>query len=173
MLDTLPAEGFAYSLLRAYQPTLTKRYGWVPIEEELLRSELFSFDPGSIAITPLSDEDLCEVMNLYEETNAGRTGSTIRSPECWRGQLEWVEEDRDGFLVARREKGALVGYVRSRVGSDATESLELGLGAGGDVGPALLSAAAARRGGRLHGRLPSSLRRLFRLDELEVTGGSG
>jgi N-acetylglutamate synthase-like GNAT family acetyltransferase len=169
ILAETPDEGFAYSLLRAYQPTLYERYGWVSIEEELVRAELPSFDPGSVAITPFSGEDLPEVMDLYEETNAGRTGPTIRSPEYWRGQLEWLEEDRDGFLIARRGGGTLAGYVRSRAGQHAVEILELGLEAGDvDAGRALLS-AATRRHGRLQGRLPPSLRIVFLHDETEKT----
>lgn len=95
MLTEIPEEGFAYSLLRAYQPTLYGRHGWVPIAEEVVRVELPA--PGSVSTEPFGGHDLPEVMRLYEETNAARTGPTVRSPEYWRGQFEWLEEDRDGF----------------------------------------------------------------------------
>jgi predicted N-acetyltransferase YhbS len=174
MLAELPDEGFAYSLLRAYRPALYERHGWAPIEEQAVRAKLTALDPGSFAIEPFADEDLPEVMRLYEESNAERTGPTVRSPGYWRGQLEWLEEDRDGFLVARGKDGTLAGYVRSRAGGAAVEILELGLRTGEvDVGRALLSAAAARRGGLLRGRLPPSLRRIFRPNEMEVVGESG
>lgn len=174
MLQELPTEGFAYSLLRAYQPTLYERYGWAPMEEELVQAELRPFDPGSVAIAPYTAAELPEVMRLYEETNAQRTGPTIRSPEYWRGQLEWLEEDRDGFLVARREDATLVGYVRSRARQDAAEILELGLRAGDDaVGRALLSAVAVRCGHRVRGKLPPSLRTLLRPGEAQIVKESG
>src|SRR5215211_3314711 len=52
MLEEIPHEGFAYSLLRAYQPTLYERHGWAPIGEEVARAELPSFGPGSLSIRP-------------------------------------------------------------------------------------------------------------------------
>ncbi len=112
-------------------------------------------------------------MRLYEETNAERAGPTIRSPEYWRAQLQWLQEDRDGFLVAKTDDEVLAGYVRSRSGPDATEILELGVGAGDlEVGRTLLSATAAR-GGRIKGHLPPSLRTLFQPDEREVVDDTG
>ncbi len=169
MLAEIPKEGFAYSLLRAYRPILYERHGWVPIGEEVVRAELPPFDPASVAIEPFGDPDLPEVMRLYEQTNAQRTGTTIRSPEYWHGQLEWLEEDRDGFLVARRDNRPLAGYVRSRAREDATEILELGISAGDvEVGRALLSAVAGRRGRRIRANLPPSLRGTLLPDEREL-----
>ena len=87
MLAELPLERFAYSLLRAYRPALYERYGWAPIEEELVQAQIRPFDSGSVAIASFADEDLPEVMRLYEEANAGRSGTTVRSPEYWHSQL--------------------------------------------------------------------------------------
>jgi predicted N-acetyltransferase YhbS len=167
MLDAVPAEGFAYSLLRAYSAVLYERHGWAPIDQELVRATLPPADTRSVA--PFGDDDLPDVMHLYDETNAGRSGTTVRSPEYWHSQLEWLREDRDGFLLSRTGDGGLAGYIRSRAGGDATEVLELGLGAGSDVGRALLSAASARSGGRLRTFLPPSLRTLFRAHEGKIT----
>ncbi|MDQ4105622.1 MAG: GNAT family N-acetyltransferase, partial [Actinomycetota bacterium] len=144
MLEEIPAEGFSYSLLRAYQPVLYERHGWAPIETETVRATLEEGE-DSTTIELFSEEDLPEVMRLYDASNADRSGTTVRSPEYWRSQLEWLEEDREGFLTAWTGDGTLAGYVRSRAGETATEILELGLRAG-DVrtGRVLLSAAAAR-----------------------------
>jgi hypothetical protein len=91
---------------------------------------------------------------------------TFRSPKYWRGQLEWLEEDRDGFLVSRSEDGALAGLVRSRAWEDVVEILELGVRKGdAGVGQAVLSAVAGRR--RMRANLPPSLKGLFP-DEGEV-----
>src|SRR5215210_600926 len=115
MLGAVPDKGFTYSLLRAYQPVLYERHGWAPLDQELVRAELPPVSAGSATITPFTEGDLPEVMRLYEETNAERTGPTIRSPRYWRAQLQWLQEDRDGFLVARSDDGVLVGYVPSRM----------------------------------------------------------
>jgi predicted GNAT family N-acyltransferase len=175
MLQELPTEGFAYSLLRAYRSALYERYGWAPLEEEFVRAELRPFEPHSVTITPFTDADLSEVMRFYEETNAERTGPTIRSPEYWRGQLEWLEEDRDGFLLARTEDATLAGYVRSRARlDDVAEILELGLRMGAvKVGRTLLWAAARRCGHRIQGNLPASLRTLLRPDQTQITKEAG
>ena len=170
MLAGTPGEGFAYSLLRAYQPVLYERHGWAHIDQELVRATLSPGGVATVAIERFADEDLPEVIRLYDETNAGRSGTTVRSPEYWRSQLEWLNEDRRGFLVARKQNGVFAGYVRSRAARDAVEILELGVGAGdSEAGRALLSAAASRRGGRLQAFLPPSLLRLFQLHEGEVT----
>jgi predicted GNAT family N-acyltransferase len=169
MLQELPTEEFAYSLLRSYQPTLYECYGWTPIEEELVQAELRPFDLDSDAIVPFADEDLPDVMPLYDEANAGRSGTTVRSSEYWRSQLEWLAEDRAGFLLSRFEDGALAGYVRSRAEPDGVEVLELGLRAGEvETGRALLSAAAVRGGGQLQAHLPPSLKTLFRPGEAQI-----
>jgi predicted N-acetyltransferase YhbS len=169
MLQEIPNGGFAYSLLRAYRPSLYERYGWVPIGEEVVRAAPPPFDPTSVTIEPFGDHDLPEVMRLYERTNAERTGPTIRSPEYWHGQLEWLEEDRDGFLVARSEDGTLTGYIRSRVREDANEILELGIGTGEvEAGWTLLSAVAERCGHKIQANLPPSLRRTLLPTEGEL-----
>jgi hypothetical protein len=139
-----------------------------------VRATLPSGGDAPVAIERFADEALPEIMRLHDASNAGRSGTTVRLPEYWRSQLEWLEEDRDGFLVARREDGALAGYVRSRAEENAVEILELGLSTGEpEVGRALLTSAASRRGGRLQAFLPPSLRTLFRPQETEVTSEFG
>lgn len=78
MLAEIPKEGFAYSLLRAYRPSLYERHGWVPIGEEVVRADLPPLDSSSVAIEPFGDHDLPKIMRLYERTNAHRAGPTIR-----------------------------------------------------------------------------------------------
>ncbi len=172
MLEAVPAEGFAYSLLRAYHPVLYERHGWAPIDQDLLSATLPPADTHSV--TAFSYDDLPDVMRLYDETNAGRSGTTVRSPEYWRSQLEWLQEDRDGFLISRTDDGALAGYVRSRAARASVEILELRVRAGDvGIGRALLSAAAVRSGGRLQAFLPPSLRTLLRAHEGGLRASSG
>ncbi len=172
VLAETPKEGFAYSLLRAYQPVLYERHGWASIQSDLVRATLPP--DGAPPVERFTKGDLPEVMRLYESSNVARSGTTVRSPEYWRSQLEWLNEDREGFLVSRAENGTLAGYVRSRVGEAEAEILELGIRrCDAKTGRALLSAAAARSGGRLKAHLPSSLRTLFRPEESEVTSAFG
>lgn len=155
MFAEMPGEGFAYSLLRAYKPDLYERHGWAPIQAELVDATLPSDGAGPLSVEPFVEEDLPKVMRLYDASNAGWSGTTVRSPAYWRAQLEWLNEDREGFLVARGSDGTPAGYVRSRAGEEDVEVLELGLRPGEqEVGRALLSAACSRRRGRLRALLP-------------------
>jgi N-acetylglutamate synthase-like GNAT family acetyltransferase len=165
---------FAYSLLWTHIPAMYARYGWVPIDQEIVRARVPAVAEPSVRITAFTSADLPDVMRLYEASNAGRSGVTVRSPAYWQGQLAWLQEDPDGFLLARAHDDTLSGYVRSRARAVTTEILELGLAPGArDVGRALLGAAAARRDGRLEGHFPPSLRTLFRPDEHEVAAEEG
>ncbi|HZU07347.1 MAG TPA: GNAT family N-acetyltransferase [Chloroflexota bacterium] len=169
MLAAATEEGFAYSLLWTHLPALYARYGWVSLPEERVHASLPPAEPCAVAIAPFRDDDLPAVMQLYEATNAARAGPTVRTPAYWRGQLAWLGEDRQGFLVARAAGGELVGYARSRPGAEGVELLELGLAPDQfAVGRALLAALPAGPGRRLEGRLPPSLRPVFRPGECTV-----
>src|SRR5262245_12881846 len=166
--------GFAYSLLWTHIPAMYARYGWVPVDQETVRARLPAVADPSVRIARFTPADLPDVMRLYEASSAGRSGVTVRSPAYWQGQLAWLQEDADGFLLARGRDDTLAGYVRSRARADTTEILELGLVPGArDIGRALLGVAAARRGGRLEGRFPASRSTLFRPDEHEVAVEEG
>lgn len=88
MLDEIPKEGFTYSLLRAYKPDLYERYGWATIQAELVNATLPPDGVDLVSIEPFAEEDLPEVMRCYDEYNAGRSGTMVRSPGYWRSQLE-------------------------------------------------------------------------------------
>jgi len=166
--------GFAYSLLWTHIPAMYARYGWVPIDQEIVRARVPAGADPSVRITRFTPADLPDVMRLYEASNAGRSGVTVRSPAYWQGQLAWLHENPDGFLLARGHDGALVGYVRSRPRADTTEILELGLAPGApDAGRALLATAAARSDGQLEGHFPTALRTLFRPEEHEIAVEEG
>jgi predicted N-acetyltransferase YhbS len=168
------AAGFPYSLLWTHLPELYARYGWAPIQQRVIDAALPPPDQTSLRLAPFQPADLAAVMPLYDTTNAARTGPVIRSVEYWRGQLRWLDESRDGFLLARTAAGELVGYVRSRRGALATEILELGLlPAAREAGRALLGAAAAGTAGRLQAHLPPSLETLVTAEEQRVVGELG
>ncbi|MBV8696008.1 MAG: GNAT family N-acetyltransferase [Chloroflexi bacterium] len=163
MLPALQQAGYAYSLLWTHLPSLYGRHGWIPIEQELMRGSFPPFVGDTVIIAPFQEQDLPAVMELYERTNARRTGTTIRSTEYWQDQLLWLHEDHSTFLVARDKLySALVGYVRSREGQQAVEILELGIAAGSaTVGHALLSAVATEHHSQLRGQFPPSQSDVF------------
>ncbi len=161
----LADEGFAYSLLWTHLPDLYARYGWVPIEQTRLR--IFAPGPSDPSgdFPRFTSEDLPEVMELYDTANANRSGTVIRSPGYWRGQLRWLGEDPDGFLLLR-QNGQLAGYLRSRQGAGEIEVLELTIQ--GDNHPAarrLVGVLAAKQHLPARAVLPPSLCSAWRADE--------
>ncbi len=174
MLAGVHAAGFPYSLLWTHLPELYGRYGWAPIEEQRLEARLPPPGPLSFRLAPFRPADLPAVMQLYDVSNAARTGPVLRSAEYWRGQLGWLDESRAGFLLARTTTGELLGYVRSRPSAVATEILELGLTPGArEAGRALLGAAAMGTTGQLLGLLPPSLASLFAAEERQMAAATG
>src|SRR6266704_2778572 len=65
MLPVLYQEGYAYSLLWTHLPGLYSRYGWVPIEQELVRAVLPPSVSASVRIAPFQHDDLPAIMRLF------------------------------------------------------------------------------------------------------------
>ena len=175
MLPVLQLEGYAYSLLWTHIPQLYARYGWAPIEQDLVRAVLPVDVENSARIAPLQASDLPAVMRLYEAANAERTGTAIRTPEYWREQSTWLQETPEHFLVAHDNMtDAIIGYVRGRVMEQAVEILELAVEGGSfDIGRELLAAISMQRGGQLQGQFPPSLRAVFLPGEADTLPESG
>ncbi|MFL5627477.1 MAG: GNAT family N-acetyltransferase [Ktedonobacteraceae bacterium] len=159
MLSALEQEDYAYSLLWTHLLDMYSRYGWVAIEQELVRAMLPPTVLSSAKIEPFRNTDLPAIMQLYESANTGRTGAIIRSPQYWREQPTWLREEEGNFLVARdMTTGTPVGYVRNRTAQSTIEILELGIERGSpDIGRSLLTTASLKRDGQLQGQLPPSL----------------
>jgi predicted N-acetyltransferase YhbS len=170
MLPVLNQEGYAYSLLWTHIPHLYGRYGWAPVEQDLMQAVLPPSFLSEVRIVPFQEGDLPAIMRLYETANAGRTGTTIRTPEYWREQSSWLHEDQDGFLVARDlAEDVPVGYVRSRMIQNTVEILELGVErVAFDIGRVLLTAASMRRDGQLQGQFPPSMKAIFLPGEFRI-----
>jgi len=175
MLPVLQLEGYAYSLLWTHIPQLYARYGWAPIEQDLVRAVLPVDVENSARIAPLQASDLPAVMRLYEAANAERTGTAIRTPEYWREQSTWLQETPEHFLVAHDNMtDAIIGYIRGRVMEQAVEILELAVEGGSfDIGRELLAAISMQRGGQLQGQFPPSLRAVFLPGEANTLPESG
>ena len=170
MLPVLQQEGYAYSLLWTHLPDLYGRYGWVPIEQELVRAVLPSTILSPVRVAPFQYHDLAGIKHLYEATNAERTGTLIRTAEYWLEQPTWLHEAPSNFLVAHdNAENAVVGYVRSREMQNGTEILELGVEEDHfDIGRTLLSLASMQHNGQLQGQFPPSLRALFLPGEIGI-----
>ncbi len=167
LLEVLPSQGYVYSLLGTAVPGLYARYGWVPVEQHVVRATLAEVPTWRGRLAPFQPDDLAEVMRLYATSNARRTGPTVRSADYWRGQLAWLRQDRDDFLVARTLDGELAGYVRchARLG-ELTEILELGLTADDiRLGRHLLGQLGRRAEPLLEAHLPPSLVGIFHPEE--------
>src|SRR5437764_11222906 len=175
MLPVLQLEGYAYSLLWTHIPQLYARYGWAPIEQDLVRAVLPVDVENSARIAPLQAGDLPAAMRLYEAANAERTGTAVRTPEYWREQSTWLQETPEHFLVAHDNMtDAIIGYVRGRVMEQAVEILELAVEGGSfDIGRELLAAISMQRGGQLQGQFPRSLRAVFLPGEANTLPESG
>jgi predicted acetyltransferase len=76
-------------------------------------------------------EMLPHVMRLYEEENAGRTCTVVRSEAYWRAQMEYsvkppadgptgfLKEHPEGFMVMFDSSGKAAGYVRAKPAGQA------------------------------------------------------
>jgi predicted acetyltransferase len=169
----LTRQEYAYSLLWTHLPGLYARYGWTTVEQQAVQATLPDLGAPVIKIEPFRMVDLPEIETLYVETNHERTGTTVRDTAYWRGQLAWLRESPDLFLVARRD-ARLVGYVRGQATHTEVEILELGLApAEEEVGRALLPRMAASRGGRLRAVLPPSLLHVLPADSRDLQDQPG
>src|SRR2546421_2983792 len=175
MLPVLQLEGYAYSLLWTHIPQLYARYGWAPIEQDLVRAVLPVDVENSARIAPLQASDLPAVTRLDETANSWRTGTAICTPGYWRGQTTRPQETPQHFLVAHdKMTDAITGYVRGRVMEQAVEILELVVEGGSfDIGRELLAAISMQRGGQLQGQFPPSLRAVFLPGEADTLPESG
>ncbi len=161
----LADEGFAYSLLWTHLPDLYARYGWAPIEQTRLRIFAPSPSDPNGDLARFTTADLSDVMKLYDAANASRSGTVVRTPGYWRGQLAWLNEDPSGFLLLR-QGGRLAGYVRSRQGLGELELLELTVRENSPAAArSLVGALAAERRLPVQAVLPPSLRSAWRAEE--------
>jgi predicted N-acetyltransferase YhbS len=158
VVDALPLDGYAYSLLWTHLPALYARYGWASIAHTVMEARLTPVPDSGLTVVPVTAGDRAAIERLYDETNAERTGSAVRAPDYWQAQRAWLDEQPEDLLVARDGDQALRGYVRRRSLGTVTEVLELGVRPHDRAGGrALLAAAALPTDGRLRAHLPLSL----------------
>ncbi|MEW9532439.1 GNAT family N-acetyltransferase [Microbispora sp. NPDC049125] len=163
VLSSLETEQYAFAM--AWPPTVGAGggHGFDPLMLETT-SATVPAEPAS-GIACFRDDDLPELEAFACRGDVALPGTTVRSLGYWRCQLNWLEEDRRGFLVARTGDGEIGGYVRSRRRPDHVEILELTV-PHGDRGTAraLLGEVARPYDGALTGHLPHSYRVLLEPD---------
>ena len=69
------------------------------------------------------ENDLADVMALYEIFSPPRTGAVQRDAAYWRGQVEFARDDPDFFQVLRRQ-GRLLAYIRGCRAGNALRLME-------------------------------------------------
>lgn len=139
---------YDFSMLYAAAPKLYAALGWQIVPE---RVTSFALRPAPLP--PETDpyvvrqgrweEDLEAIAAVYDEYNAGRTGTVVRSLPYWRACRLWIADEDDArFLVVERD-GAIVAYVRGGRGKNLI--MELGYRAtAADVVPVLFAAIQKR-----------------------------
>jgi GNAT superfamily N-acetyltransferase len=106
-------EGFDFSMLFTGIHSFYARLGWESVPIQVIEANIRDELPMPVAgyrIRPLADSDLEALCTCYEQCNAGRSLTVVRSPAYVRGWTRWDERTPEDVLVA--EVGdKLVGYV--------------------------------------------------------------
>jgi N-acetylglutamate synthase-like GNAT family acetyltransferase len=173
VIESLPAEGFDYSVLWTHLPELYGHFGWVAVPETMIAASVQPPASSAPGIRAFAEADLVEVMELYDRTNAKRSGAMLRSQVDWQTQLRVLRHAGGQFLIAREPSGELTGYARGAPGRDAFELHEVAFDAGRElIGRHLLADLATTDRGRLGGPLPVSLVDLFEPHQRTLTTSS-
>ncbi|MCS6829792.1 MAG: GNAT family N-acetyltransferase [Armatimonadota bacterium] len=117
-ITVMENEGFDFSMLFTGIYGFYARLGWEQLPVPTLSAEIETELPapeGVYRVRPLADADLDALCACYEQCNAGRSFTVIRSPAYLRGWLGWDEHTPDDAFVAEAA-GKLVGYVVAPIG---------------------------------------------------------
>jgi GNAT superfamily N-acetyltransferase len=143
-MTVMENEGFDFSMLFTGIHGFYARLGWESLPVQVMRAEIRPELPapeGSYRIRPLADADLEALCLCYEQCNAGRSLTVVRSPAYLRGWVGWDERTPNDVFVAEAA-GKVVGYIVAPTG-DQLSITEVGwLPAYGDCVFALMLHAA-------------------------------
>jgi GNAT superfamily N-acetyltransferase len=165
-IGAMGGHGFDVSLLFATRLAFYGQFGW-----QSYARHLTFIAPGAAAmsgqwqIEPFeADRDLDEVMRLYDRHCAAVSGTTVRDPRYWLGQLRYAGNPDETFLVARAG-GRIVAYARSTTLYDFHTIIEHACLPGS--GDALADLLCALHGAAAH--LPGTVAQLSCEEGLEDT----
>ena len=115
-VEAMQARGHTLAMLFTDLPGMFRAFGWVAFPIETYTARLGG-EPASAAIEgvrkvdPLRDlESIAAVHGHYGSSYAG---PLIRTLGWWRGNLGWMPEQRDSFVVYEQD-GMISGYARAR-----------------------------------------------------------
>ena len=140
--------GYDFSMLYAAAPKLYAALGWRIVRERVTSFTLLPTprrgETGPYVVRQGRwEEDLEAVAAVYDEYNAGRTGTVVRSLPYWRASRLWIPDEDDARFLVVELDGAIVGYVRGT--RDINIIMELGYRpTDPDVAPVLLAAVQER-----------------------------
>ena len=120
-------EGFDFSMLFTGIYGFYARLGWEILPVQVMSAEIRAELPSpkqTCRIRPLADADLDALCTCYEQCNAGRSLTVVRSPAYLRGWTGWDERTPGDVFVAEAA-GKPVGYIVAPMG-DRLSILEVG-----------------------------------------------
>lgn len=115
-VEYMKAEGYDLSILFTGIPSHYARTGWViyPVYSvRLTLPEALREVQGGYEVEPCDlQRDLPGLMAIYDEFNATRTGTTVRTEVYWNNQPKWRESDPALFWVTKRNS-KVVAYLKA------------------------------------------------------------
>lgn len=126
-ITVMENDGFDLSMLFTGIHGFYARLGWEVAPVKVMSAEIRPDLPapeGGYRIRPLADADLEALCICYEQCNAGRSLTVVRSPAYLRGWTGWDERTPDDVYVAEAA-GKLVGYIVAPIG-DTLSITEVG-----------------------------------------------
>ncbi len=117
-ITVMENEGFDFSMLFTGIHGFYARLGWDSLPVQTASAEIRPDLPspeGEYRIRPLADADLDALCACYEQCNAGRSFTVVRSPAYLRGWTGWDERTPSDVYVAEAA-GKLVGYIVAPMG---------------------------------------------------------
>ncbi|MCS7310209.1 MAG: GNAT family N-acetyltransferase, partial [Armatimonadetes bacterium] len=117
-IAVMEREGFDFSMLFTGIHGFYARLGWENLPVTIMSAEIRQELPapeGGYRIRPLADTDLEALCTCYEQCNAGRSFTVVRSPAYLRGWIGWDERTPEDVFVAEAA-GRFVGYIVAPLG---------------------------------------------------------
>jgi len=117
-ITVMENDGFDFSMLFTGIHGFYARLGWENLPVKVMCAEIRPELPppeGGYRIRPLADADLEALCACYEQCNAGRSFTVVRSPAYLRGWTRWEERTPQDVYVAEAA-GKVVGYIVAPIG---------------------------------------------------------
>ncbi len=117
-ITVMENDRFDFSMLFTGIHGFYARLGWENLPVQVMSAQIRPELPtpeGGYRIRPLADADSEALCACYEQCNAGRSFTVVRSPAYLRGWTGWEERTPDDVYVAEAA-GKVVGYISAPIG---------------------------------------------------------